>query len=175
MPWTWPTTLGYADRNLLRDGLAMTLAKTPEEEGIFLQCFDRFFSQELADFSLDEPEPDEGADNAGDPADPATARGDAAEGEQPGDAASPLAMLPPKTARTCRPCCESPLMQALMENDRNELSLAISQAAEGAGLSQIQMFTQKGQFTRRMLDAMGEEQIRRGDNRARKTAESGPA
>ena len=25
-------TLGYADRSLLRDGLAMTLAKTPEEE-----------------------------------------------------------------------------------------------------------------------------------------------
>jgi uncharacterized protein with von Willebrand factor type A (vWA) domain len=29
-------TLGYADRSLLRDGLAMTLAKTPEEEVIFL-------------------------------------------------------------------------------------------------------------------------------------------
>ena len=37
-------TLGYADRSLLRDGLAMTLAKTPEEEAVFLQCFGRFFS-----------------------------------------------------------------------------------------------------------------------------------
>ena len=27
-------TLGYADRSLLRDGLAMTLAKTPEEEAV---------------------------------------------------------------------------------------------------------------------------------------------
>ena len=45
------TTLGYSDRNLLRDGLAMTLAKTPAEEVIFLDCFDRFFQQDLADFS----------------------------------------------------------------------------------------------------------------------------
>ncbi len=40
-------TLGYSDRNLLRDGLAMTLAKTPAEEVIFLDCFDRFFQQYL--------------------------------------------------------------------------------------------------------------------------------
>ncbi|MCB1732197.1 MAG: hypothetical protein KDI21_17145, partial [Halieaceae bacterium] len=39
------TTLGYADRGLLRDGLAMTLAKTPEEEAVFLTCFDRYFRQ----------------------------------------------------------------------------------------------------------------------------------
>ncbi len=32
---TVATTLGYADRSLLRDGLAMTLAKTPEEEAIW--------------------------------------------------------------------------------------------------------------------------------------------
>ena len=46
--------LGYSDRNLLRDGLAMTLAKTPEEEVILLECFDRFFRQDLADFSTPE-------------------------------------------------------------------------------------------------------------------------
>ena len=45
------TSLGYSDRSLLRDGLAMTLAKTPEEEAIFLQCFDQFFQQDLADFA----------------------------------------------------------------------------------------------------------------------------
>ena len=45
------TTLGYSDRSLLRDGLALALAKTAEEEVIFLDCFDRFFQQDLADFS----------------------------------------------------------------------------------------------------------------------------
>ena len=46
------TTLGYADRGMLRDGLAMTLAKTPEEEAVFLTCFDRYFRQDLADLGL---------------------------------------------------------------------------------------------------------------------------
>ena len=45
------TTVGYSNRNLLRDGLGMTLAKTPEEEAIFLQCFDRFFDRQLSDFA----------------------------------------------------------------------------------------------------------------------------
>ncbi len=51
-------------------------------------------------------------------------------------------------------------MQSLLENDRNQLSLAMSRAAGEVGLSEISLFTQKGQFTRKILDAMGEEQIR---------------
>ena len=47
-------TLGYANRNLLRDGLAMTLAKTPDEEAVFHACFDRFFYQRLSDFSRED-------------------------------------------------------------------------------------------------------------------------
>ena len=46
--------LGYTDREILRDGLAMTLAKTAEEEAIFLHCFERFFKQDLADFTAPE-------------------------------------------------------------------------------------------------------------------------
>ena len=54
--------LGYADRETLRDGLAMTLAKTAEEEVIFLQCFERFFKQDLADFTAPEPSDGEHTD-----------------------------------------------------------------------------------------------------------------
>ena len=55
------TTLGYADRTLLRDGLGMALAKTPEEEAVYLRCFDRFFDQQLADFSaVDDPDIEQG-------------------------------------------------------------------------------------------------------------------
>ena len=52
--------LGYSDRTRLRDGLGMALAKTPEEEAVFLQCFDRFFSQELVDLATDDEDSDEG-------------------------------------------------------------------------------------------------------------------
>jgi uncharacterized protein with von Willebrand factor type A (vWA) domain len=131
------TALGYADRGVLRDGLAMALAKSAEEEAIFLRCFDRFFRQELPDFS-----------------------GGAAEAEvTPGTAPDPLALAGAGDPQL-QAALASPLLRALLRNDRNALTLAMGRAAERAGLRQIRMVTQKGQFTRRMLDEMGEEQIR---------------
>ena len=147
------TTLGYADRGMLRDGLAMTLAKTPEEEAVFLTCFDRYFRQDLADFALEDS-----ADTPGDapPGAEATASGDS---DTETGMISPLA-----EAASADPALQammaSPLMQSLVNNDRNALTMAIGSAAERAGLRQIQMFTQKGQFTRKILDEMGEEQLR---------------
>lgn len=149
------TTLGYADRNLLRDGLGMTLAKTPEEEAIYLRCFDRFFDQKLADFSTTGDTSSTEDTAAGELAD--QGNGDAGAS----DSASPLDEAA-STSEELQGLMDSDLMQALVNNDRNALSVAMTRAGEGAGLQQIQMFTQKGQFTRRILDAMGEEQIRAG-------------
>lgn len=152
---TVATTLGYANRNLLRDGLAMTLAKTPAEEAVFLACFDRYFYQRLSDFSLED------ASAAGNDTPP----GYAANGKEAGAASagagdsSPLAAAAAADASIAA-LLDSPLMQSLVANNRNELTVAINRAAEQVGLRQIQLFTQKGQFTRRILDAMGEEQLR---------------
>ena len=151
-------TLGYADRNLLRDGLAMTLAKTPEEELIFLQCFDHFFQHRLADFS----DPD-APDTTGEGSLPApTDTMDNAGGQEAGAIPAPVSAL--ELAARDNPALQAllqaPLMQSLVQNDRNELTLALNRAAQRVGLQQIQMFTQKGQFTRRILDELGEEQIR---------------
>lgn len=148
-------TLGYADRDLLRDGLAMTLAKTPEEEAIFLLCFDRYFRQELADFST--------ADTSHSALDHATtAPPDSADRQGADFAASQAAVL--QLAGENNPALQhllqTPLMQSLISNNRTELTLAMNQAAERVGLQRIQIFTQKGQYTRRILDAMGEEHIR---------------
>ena len=146
-------TLGYADRNLLRDGLAMTLAKTPEEEAIFLRCFDRFFSQELSDFSTEE---------AAEEASPGEAENSTTSDSEPSPAESSRELLEEASAESpeLQALLENPLMQNLLENDRNQLTLAMNRAGEQVGLQQIQMFTQKGQFTRRILDALGEEHIR---------------
>lgn len=158
------TALGYADRTLLRDGLAMTLAKSPEEEAIFLQCFDRFFSQQLADFERQqEGEVNAGADADGEGGEATAAEDGAAPGEPShADAAAQLDLLN-NAARendNLAALLQSGLMQNLINNNRNDLTLAMTQAADGVGLQQIQLFTQRGQFTRRILDAMGEEQIR---------------
>ncbi len=157
-------TLGYADRSLLRDGLAMTLAKTPEEEAIFLQCFDNYFSQGLSDFAADQST-EERAEAASDSGDEETGNGDEAqaEGGEPGsNASAELEALESAASESpaLQTLMQSDLMQDLMGNNRNELTLNINRAAESVGLQQIQMFTQKGQFTRRILDQLGEEHIR---------------
>lgn len=149
-------TLGYADRGRLRDGLAMALAKTPEEEAIFLQCFDRFFRQGLADFSV-AGEPQNAGDGAAEA--PAVAAADAPPG-QPGNGAGAALGMAAGDNPVLQSLLATPLMQALLANDRNELTLAINRAAERAGLSNIELFTQKGQFTRKILDALGEQHMR---------------
>jgi len=146
-------TLGYADRVLLRDALAMTLAKTPEEEAVFLRCFDRFFSQELADFAS--------AQEIATTRDP-TAPPPAGNGDPAAPRYSPAEILQAAAADlpALQALLESPLLRGLMDNDRNALSLAMRQAGEQVGLRGIEMFTQKGQFTRRILDALGEGHLR---------------
>ena len=154
---TVATTLGYADRNLLRDGLAMTLAKTSEEEAVFLACFDRYFYQRLSDFARPEQQADTDSDEYSD-AEEAAGDPSADQGPADGDD-SPLTTAAAGNADIAS-LMNSTLMQSLVNNDRNALTMAIGSAAETAGLRQIQMFTQKGQYTRKILDAMGEEQLR---------------
>ena len=148
-------TLGYSDRNLLRDGLAMTLAKTPAEEVIFLDCFDRFFQQDLADFSSSDMPSDQDDNKDLDSTDNTAAQTEDFSGSQ----LSALE-LASETNPSLESLLQTPLMQSLLNNNRNELTLAINAAAQRVDLQKIQMFTQKGQFTRRILDAMGEEQVR---------------
>jgi uncharacterized protein with von Willebrand factor type A (vWA) domain len=153
--------LGYRDRNVLRTGLSQALAKTPQEKATFLQCFDRFFTYDM---------PKEAAnDGAEDPSglDPELlATADEAlsqlqmDGEQHADhqgldLAGELAADAGLAAQL-----DTSLMEMLRTDDRNGLTLSIAQAGEQVGLSQIQMFTQKGQFTRKVLDQLGEEHIR---------------
>ena len=149
------TTLGYSDRNLLRDGLAMTLAKTPAEEVIFLDCFDRFFQQDLADFSSSEMPSDQDENKDLD-----STSNTAAQTEGFSDSQLPALELASENNPSLESLLQTPLMQNLLNNNRNELTLAINAAAQRVDLQNIQMFTQKGQFTRRILDAMGEEQVR---------------
>ena len=155
------TTLGYADRALLRDGLSMTLAKTPEEEAVFLACFDRFFQQDLADVSGTDDAEENAAGDSDEQSDGDEATdADASAGAQDGaEAESALDMAAQDNAEL-QELMSSPLMQNLVNNDRNALTLAITAAADSVGLQNIEMFTQRGQYTRRMLDEMGEEQIR---------------
>ena len=151
------SVLGFSNRQYLHDGLAMALAKTPEEKATFSQCFNHFFSQNLSDFSSEEEvvADDQAAKDGADSDDDSLS-------EQSPASANPEATLQDAAAQDAQlqELLAGPLMQNLMQNNRNELSLALNRAGERVGLAQIEMFTQKGQYTRKILNELGEEHIR---------------
>jgi uncharacterized protein with von Willebrand factor type A (vWA) domain len=151
--------LGYRDRDALRTGLSQALAKTPEEKATFLQCFDRFFDYSLPDAAAND---ELDVDPELDPEKLAEAEAALSQLEGPGeeqpaslDLEGEMAADPALQAQL-----DTPLMEMLQTDDRNALALNIARAGERVGLSDIQMFTQKGQFTRKILDEMGEAHIR---------------
>jgi uncharacterized protein with von Willebrand factor type A (vWA) domain len=156
------SVLGYRDREVLRSGLGQALAKTPDEKATFVRCFDQFFQYQLPDAANEQNGAEEagaGLDSdmlsAADAALEQLAAQAEAQGPPTLDLAGETEANPELQAQL-----DTPLMEMLRDDDRNALTLAIAQASEQVGLSQIQMFTQKGQYTRRILDALGEEHIR---------------
>ncbi|MFT7285934.1 MAG: hypothetical protein ACI87W_000037 [Halieaceae bacterium] len=161
--------IGYGDRAALRDALAMTLAKSDREQATFFRCFDRFFDQQAADFHSatgeDEQLGDDAAmdaansdsnDSDGTSGTPAEAAAGAGPGGDDTEALASAAEASP----ALRELLDGQLLPALLANERGSLSTAMRRAGQAAGLNEIRLFTQKGQFTRRILDAMGEAQIR---------------
>ena len=148
--------LGYGNRIRLRDGLSMALAKTPAEELVFDRCFDRYFTVELADFSS-KPDDHHSADESAD-----SETSEQAAEDESNATANDEDLLTEAAAQAPQldALMQSELMQNLLSNDRNALSLAMTRAGDSVGLQQIQMFTQRGQFTRKILDQLGEQHIR---------------
>ena len=151
-------SLGYSNRIRLRDGLSMALAKTPVEELVFDRCFDRYFSVELADFSSD-PDAQQSSDENPDSEASSETPEDESHSPATDDAEDLLAEAAAQSPQLDA-LMQSELMQNLLSNDRNALSLAMTRAGDSVGLQQIQMFTQRGQFTRKILDQLGEQHIR---------------
>lgn len=123
--YTTVDAVGLNDRALLKDSLAVTLAKTAEEKTRFDETFDMFFApdkaQRLGKRKLDADEDDDGED-----------------GNQ-----VPLREV------------ESDLAKIITEQDETALQMAIQRAAKDVQVQQIWFFTQKGIFTRKLMEEMG--------------------
>jgi uncharacterized protein with von Willebrand factor type A (vWA) domain len=127
--------VGFADRNILRDSLLLTLAKSQDEKQALGECFDLFFSQpEAKDEAVSE-------DAAG------GEQSDSAPSAPGGDAGAPTPEM-------------GDLAQLLMSRDRNAIAAAMANAASAASLSDIRYFTQRGIFSTRILDVLGIERLR---------------
>lgn len=138
--------VGYDDRAVLHDALSQVLAKTEAEKAAFTDVFDRFFT--FTPFADEAPVagnddtppgediPGEGVPGGGGLPGSGTGGGDG----QPGSAAPDLADL-------------------LLRGDQAGLQMALAAAARAVRLDQIRIFTQRGQFTRRIMEAMGLAQL----------------
>ena len=142
------TKVGFEERDILRDTLLLTLAKSEDEKKALGACFDLFFSQ-------------------GEPAQPS----DAKQSDDESASASPS-----QSAQSAggggQPQNLGPLAQMLLAQDPSEIAAAIANAASAASLSDIRYFTQRGIFQSRLLEQMG---IQRLNDDLDELAASNPA
>jgi uncharacterized protein with von Willebrand factor type A (vWA) domain len=135
--------VGYSDREKVRQVLAATLAKTVEEKQVFDECFTRFFAWN--------PPPREQPPQPG-PQERETGPAGAEQHAQGADGAP--APAPPAGAL-------SELSELLMSADSPRLQLAIDAAGRAAGIGGMRVFTQRGLYTRRVLETLGWQDLQR--------------
>lgn len=167
--------VGYSNRTVLKDSLALVLPKTLDEKAIFDATFEQFFASRNIEPLL----PRDVAEESGEAADGPRAQGQNQGGGQGGgDAtgrrASPDAPIPGSvenavpseadaaSAPMSQP--QSPLGQMLVRANQIEIGIAINNAGAQVNIHEIEVFTQKGVYTRRIMDAMGQPQLQQEIN-----------
>ena len=154
---------GWRDRTALKQALALALPKTADEKDAFDACFEQFFrfddfrSEGKPDDAADASPDDSGSGETGESGDSSPggegeARGGGGGGRSSGSDAEELEELV-HPGEMSDPSSE--LGQLLMAEDSSRLSLAIANAARDAKLEEIKVFTQKGLYTRRIMEGMG--------------------
>lgn len=138
--------VGYGSRQRFHDTLAATLVKSQGDRVVFERCFENFFRFGAA------------ADNSGAtaaPPLPADLPPQFGRGEGSGAGGGRSAGLPVPGVMP------SALGELLLDEGDGDLELALARAAIDAGLANIRVMTQKGLFGRRLLVAMGLEELER--------------
>jgi uncharacterized protein with von Willebrand factor type A (vWA) domain len=160
--------VGYTSRAALKRSLSLVLPKTADEKETFDNCFDQYFSfnnvQGSRDGAVDgeeasasdHPEAEAGGASGTEGAEGNEGRGGGTGGGKknkqavgapeeeeenlgPGEVAEPT----------------SELGQLIMGDSKVELSVAVANAGEAVNVRDIEVFTQKGLFTRRIMEQMG--------------------
>jgi uncharacterized protein len=138
------SAIGVESSDLLKETLAMTLAKTAQEEMICKKCFDQFFNG--ADATQDASQDGSDASIAPELATPSIDDALAAAIADPDNPANALA--------------NSPYIEAVLTQNEAEQQAILAEAMGSLPLETMKFFTQKGLFVRRLLDALGEASLR---------------
>ena len=126
-------SLGFGDRALLRLALSQVLAKTPDDKQTFFRCFDEFFRFEAP-----------------------SARGDASDPDSPQSAQESTDSPPGSGAASAG---SGSLFELLEAGDAAALQQALANAARSVQIQNIRLFTQRGIYVRRILEALGVEAL----------------
>ena len=158
--------VGYRDRDFLKDSLALVLPKTADEKETFDTTFDQFFAFEDV---AGRPGTDDGevgngteddsgeggaegqAEGRGSATGGGKARAKFAAAEEEEEDLGPGEMAAPRSA----------LGQLLLQEGKVELTVRMAAAAREAKLEEIQVFTQKGLYARKIMEAMGLAELNR--------------
>ncbi len=164
--------VGYENREFLKHSLSLVLPKTADEKETFNACFDQFFAYNDVRGERGESADDhegeggeEGDENTGE----GEGEGGGTGGErQPGQPASGKKKSKSKPNNNLyeeeeeedlgsgeMAEAQSALGKLLMADSRVDLGMEMAAAGEAANVREIQIFTQKGLYTRRIMDAMG--------------------
>ena len=144
--------IGLKNRAFLKTSLSMVLSKTPEEKEAFFQCFENFFNFKDSE-TKDETEtgddfPSEEHSNEK-TSKPSSGRGGDARHEETDleelDETEGESLLQPA----------SQLGKLLLFGSRSEVMIKVIEAGRSVKVNQIIVFTQKGLYTRKIMDEMG--------------------
>ena len=144
--------VGYENREFLKNTLSIVLAKNPEEKEVFDTCFENYFSFDKFQDSekKSEENPNNGFDDDGEfDSDGSPQSGGKSSGQGMGQGGGGREEDDINLEPT------SPLGKLLLSGDNTELMVAMAEAGRKVQVNQIVVFTQKGLYTRKIMDAMG--------------------
>ncbi|MDE0691557.1 MAG: VWA domain-containing protein [Gammaproteobacteria bacterium] len=155
--------VGYRDREFLKNTLSLVLPKTPDEKETFSETFDSFFSfDDVSGTALPAEGTEEGEGGGG--------SGEGGEGQAEGEgsagggggkgrkkkgkfAAEEEEEEDLGHGEMSEP--QSALGKLLLQDSTVELTMRMADAAKAVQLDEIQVFTQKGLYTRKIMEEMG--------------------
>ncbi|WP_169569654.1 VWA domain-containing protein [Sneathiella limimaris] len=169
--------IGYSDKALLKSALSQVMAKTTDEMVNFDQCFDEFFSinteldlGEDLENNLQEEEnidPAEQVSESLNALDENSSPSGAPMGGGAGGGSGDTDQSGTGNGSTSAEN-DGSLLSMLERADRTALTLSMTQAADAVGLSNIVLSTQRGLFTRRIVEEMGLSEVTREISNRRK-------
>ena len=151
--------VGFNERETLRDALSQVLAKSDDEKQAFLKTFDTFFAFDQfkeKPASVNEPAANENDERQQDEADGGEGEeGEGGESTEAGGPSSPGGGGSGGERQGNAPQPRDDLVSLLERGDQAALQMALAEAARQANLNRIRLFTQRGMFTRRIMELMG--------------------